>query len=262
MKTNNAMVQAVRPTGRPAQAASKKLNVLAVPVAILRGFIYIVSAVATVVAYVRSVVHCWLVKVLLAQPDMATAGAIMHYFYGNDNVWIVHEYQTQAVEQEDDTQVEVEEVDSDEADAGDEIDDGDEFDDEPVVEHPLMVIEREPLVVPPTPEEQEKRKLAARAMDTLLDFTLSIYESLESDDPLVKPSGSFFRRTKAPWADSGKDASGEDLPKPVKRLMAELIGETEPLLYEFSSVRTIWTINLNDYPTFNAARNAIIQAGE
>lgn len=130
------------------------------------------------------------------------------------------------------------------------------FADEPIVEHPPVsgeVIEGTSSYRVPEndPENKEIRNAAVEeALDFYMDFTLSLYESLETDKPLVKPNGLLQRGTKSPWTKEGRDGNDGRISEPIKRVMREVIDNTEPTMYTYDKVRTSWRLNLESYPTF------------
>lgn len=98
-----------------------------------------------------------------------------------------------------------------------------------------------------------------KVLEILTDFTLDLYESLDTDDPLIKSDGIFNRTTKAPWSQRGVDKNENSVPAPIKRKIEDVIKQTTPRLFIYDGSSTVWRLNIKDYPDYDAACYAVEQ---
>lgn len=107
---------------------------------------------------------------------------------------------------------------------------------------------------PPKPKH-DSTTLAA--LDVLTGFALKLYESLDTDEPLVKQDGTLVKGTIAPWSQRGTDEKGVKVPEPIKRRMDELIKATG--LFVLTDAK-LWRLDLFIFPDFDTACAAIEDA--
>lgn len=97
------------------------------------------------------------------------------------------------------------------------------------------------------------------AMDVLTEFALKLYDSLETEEPLVKQDGTIIKGTVAPWSQRGLDSKGVKVAENVKRRIEELISATG--LFVLTDAK-LWRLDLFIFPDFDTACAAIEDAAK
>lgn len=111
--------------------------------------------------------------------------------------------------------------------------------------------------VAPTKPKFDATTLAA--MDVLTEFALKLYDSLETNEPLVKQDGTIIKGTVAPWSQRGLDSKGVKVAENVKRRIDELISATG--LFVLTDAK-LWRLDLFIFPDFDTACAAIEDAAQ
>jgi hypothetical protein len=142
------------------------------------------------------------------------------------------------------------------------IEDYDEFEPEPHSVTKLAQVLSMAQVDRPKVKQSAKAKMDATtlaAMDVLTEFALKLYDSLETDEPLVKQDGTLVKGTIAPWAQRGVDTKGNKVSDNIKRRMDELISDTDLFVLTESK---LWRLDLFAYPDFDTACAAVEDAAK
>jgi hypothetical protein len=138
----------------------------------------------------------------------------------------------------------------------------DEFEPEPHSVTKLAQVLSMAQVDRPKVKQSAKAKMDATtlaAMDVLTEFALKLYDSLETDEPLVKQDGTLVKGTIAPWAQRGVDTKGNKVSDNIKRRMDELISDTDLFVLTESK---LWRLDLFAYPDFDTACAAVEDAAK